>query len=199
MLLAAALIVPPFWLRVPSAPHQDHETAIQVVAYIFAALYGLLHGSIVALTANDIQELLKLSGARVYANREGSERMGTGISNYGQLSGVVYTVPSPFMLSGPLVSGRLADTLGVRAVGVWAAGCFAVGAMLMSVNLFTDESHKALERDISGVEDEPQPSTQPEPAYGGGKRDLPGQGQPSKGDSWSWGCWRVAPTETALR
>lgn len=199
VLLTAALIVPPIWLRVPLAPHQDHGVTIQVAAYTFAAVYGLLHGSIAALTANDIQEILKQSSGRARAQRQIIESSGAASSNYGQLSGVVYTVASPFMLSGPLVSGRLADTLGVRAVGVWAAGCFALGATLMSVSLFTSGSQKALGRDIAGVEDEPQPSTQPEPAFGTGGSDLRGQVQPAKGDSWSFGRWRVTHTEIALR
>lgn len=198
-LLTVALIVPPFWLRLPSAANRDHGSASRVAVYAFAAVYGLLHGSIVALTATDMQELLKDSAACARAQRPRSQGTGTGCNNYGKLSGVVYTLAAPFMLSGPLISGRLVDTLGIRAVGVWAAGCFALGAVLMSVSLFLDGSDKAPRSAVGSLENRLRSGTRSEPAYGTGGGDLPGQVQQSKGESWSWGCWRVAPTETALR
>lgn len=130
-LLMTALIVPPFWLRL-SVTHHQHGSLSLAAVYTFTIIYGLLHGSIVALTATDIQELLKhIPNA---GQRQSSDRT-RAKNNYGQLSGVVYTAAAPFILGGPLVTGRLVDMSDIRVVGIWAAACFAIAATLMGVSL----------------------------------------------------------------
>ncbi|ETN38966.1 uncharacterized protein HMPREF1541_07008 [Cyphellophora europaea CBS 101466] len=194
VLLAAALVLPPFWLRLASASASggahpvEQGTAGSTVsgddgggqgavtpaaAYAFTVVYGILHGGIVALTQNDLQEVLVARSARSAVGRprergrercgsalvvagevrdsEDSEEGGELVGEYGQLSGLVYTLASPFMLAGPLVCGRLVDTVGVKGVGIWAAGCFGLGAVVMGVSLFVDGSVGKNKRSLARV------------------------------------------------
>lgn len=167
VLLMAALIVPPFWLSL----YVKGVSSRLPAAYAFTVLYGMLHGSIVALTANDIQEMIE--------TQDRSE------GGYGQLSGVVYTLAAPFMLSGPLVNGRLVDSLGVRAVGVWAAGCFGVGALLMCLSLFAG----GLSRQTATAKDRWAYSRREE--IGEGLNEELEDVESRKGESWECGRWRV--------
>jgi MFS family permease len=154
VLMVAGGIGAGFWLGLGGVEWMGEEGRVLVAAYLFAAVYGVCHGGVVALIANGVMELLKgpsgdveaedrgtVDEAGVAAPENGVEETehGTdgisGCGNYGQLSGTIYTIASPFMLAGPLVNGKLVDTLGVKAVGVWAAGCLGLGALLMSLSV----------------------------------------------------------------
>lgn len=193
VLLMAALLVVPFWLSLTSQVREEGDgqgtTRRVEMAYVFAVLYGLLHGAAVALVANDIQELLALGDQEAQGSAVGEEVERAGCvsverGGYGQLSGAGYTLAAPCMLSGPLINGQLIDTVGVRAVGVWAAGCFGLGALLMSVSMVVGGSGQ--QQNEAGDE-----------CSAGADSGAAAAAAAVKGESWSHERWSVAVASSA--
>lgn len=85
----------------------------------FATVFGLMLGTMVSLPINDAAEIL------------GPDRS----HMLGQYAGVMFSIASPFVLAGAVISGALVDHLHVRNAGIWAMCCFAACAALIVLSL----------------------------------------------------------------
>jgi predicted MFS family arabinose efflux permease len=96
------------------------------MAMLFCGLLGQATGLQVSLPVNDIQEIL------------GPER----VDRFGQYSGMTYLFASPFILTGPMITGLLVDRFGINVVAYWAITGFCASAVFLMVSLRADDVEK---------------------------------------------------------
>ena len=93
------------------------------MAMLFCGLLGQSTGLQVVLPVNDIQEIL------------GSDRA----HRFGQFVGMTYFIASPFILTGPIITGILVDRFGINVVGIWSIAGFCAGAVCLFVSVSIDD------------------------------------------------------------
>ena len=96
------------------------------MAMLFAGLLGQATGLQVSLPVNDIQDIL------------GPKRG----DRFGQYAGMTYLFASPFILTGPMLTGLLVDRFGINMVGYWAIAGFCGSALFLMISLKLDDVHK---------------------------------------------------------
>lgn len=93
------------------------------MAMLFAGLLGQATGLQVSLPVNDIQDIL-----------------GPGRGDrFGQYTGMTYLFASPFILTGPMITGLLVDRFGINSVAYWAIAGFCCGAVFLMLSLRFDD------------------------------------------------------------
>jgi predicted MFS family arabinose efflux permease len=93
------------------------------MAMLFCGLLGQATGLQVSLPVNDIQDIL------------GPTRG----DRFGQYTGMTYLFASPFILTGPMLTGLLVDRFGINVVAYWAIAGFVASAVLLMVSLRADD------------------------------------------------------------
>lgn len=89
------------------------------MAMLFCGLLGQAIGLQVSLAVNDIQDIL-----------------GPGRGDrFEQYTGMTYLFASPFILTGPIITGLLVDAFGINAVAYWSIAGFCASAGLLTVSL----------------------------------------------------------------
>jgi MFS family permease len=96
------------------------------MAMLFSGLLGQATGLQVSLPVNDIQDIL------------GPTRN----ERFGQYTGMTYLFASPFILTGPMITGLLVDRFGINAVAYWAIAGFCASAVLLMISLKADDIHR---------------------------------------------------------
>lgn len=93
------------------------------MAMLFCGLLGQVTGLQVSLPVNDIQDIL-----------------GPGRGDrFGQCTSMTYLFGSPFILTGPIITGLLVDAFGINVVGYWSITGFCASAGLLTVSLRVDD------------------------------------------------------------
>lgn len=93
------------------------------MAMLFCGFLGQTSGLQVVLPVNDIQDIL------------GPKRQ----DRFGQYTGMTYLIASPFILTGPLVTGLLVDKFGMNAVAYWTIAGFVASAVFLTISVNTDD------------------------------------------------------------
>jgi hypothetical protein len=93
------------------------------MAMLFCGLLGQATGLQVSLPVNDIQDIL---------GRDRGDR-------FGQYIGMTNLFASPFILTGPVITGLLAERFSINFVAYWAIGGFFGCSVLLSVSLRADD------------------------------------------------------------
>jgi MFS family permease len=96
------------------------------MAMLFCGLLGQATGLQVSLPVNDIQDIL------------GPKRG----ERFGQYTGMTNLFASPFILTGPMITGLLVDRFGLNAVAYWAMAGFFGGAVFLTVSVKADDVGK---------------------------------------------------------
>lgn len=93
------------------------------MAMLFCGLLGQATGLQVSLPVNDIQDIL------------GPKRG----DRFGQYTGMTNLFASPFILTGPMITGLLVDRFGINVVAYWAIAGFCGSAVFLTVSLKADD------------------------------------------------------------
>ena len=93
------------------------------MAMLFCGLLGQATGLQVSLPVNDIQDIL------------GPKRG----DRFGQYTGITYLFASPFILTGPMITGFLVDRFGINMVAYWAIAGFCGSAVFLMISLKVDD------------------------------------------------------------
>jgi hypothetical protein len=96
------------------------------MAMLFAGLLGQATGLQVSLPVNDIQDIL------------GPKRG----DRFGQYAGMTYLFASPFILTGPMITGLLVDRFGINMVGYWAIAGFCACAVFLMISVNVNDVDK---------------------------------------------------------
>jgi hypothetical protein len=96
------------------------------MAMLFCGLLGQATGLQVSLPVNDIQDIL------------GPKRG----DRFGQYTGMTSLFASPFILTGPMVTGILVDQFGINVVAYWAIAGFCAAALFLTISLKADDVDK---------------------------------------------------------
>jgi MFS family permease len=96
------------------------------MAMLFSGLLGQATGLQVSLPVNDIQEIL------------GPDRG----DRFGKYIGMTNMLASPFILTGPVITGLLVERFGINSVAYWSLGGFFGCAAFLTASLKMDDMDK---------------------------------------------------------